>query len=68
MSAAKEPRRDLDPAMLAAYAHVEVMLPTADAHSFGAPLWHGWALRNAFIAGVKYAEEAAAAKATGSAA
>jgi hypothetical protein len=39
----------------AAYAFVESMVPRADCYGPGdptAPLWHGWALREAYLAGV----------------
>ncbi len=31
--------------------------PKADADNMGAPLWHGWALMDAFLAGVDWARE-----------
>lgn len=40
----------------AAYAHVETTKPRADAHHGFAPLWYGWALREAFLAGIKHAQ------------
>lgn len=39
----------------AAYAFVDSMVPKADVvHNHTAPLWYGWALREAFIAGSKF--------------
>lgn len=32
----------------------ESMLDMADAKQAGAPLWHGWAIMDAFLAGVEY--------------
>jgi hypothetical protein len=31
------------------------LVAAANAHSGGAPLWHGWALMDAFLAGVDWA-------------
>lgn len=31
------------------------LVPKADARRDGAPLWHGWALMDAFLAGIDYA-------------
>lgn len=33
------------------------LIPRADADRTGAPLWHGWALMDAFLAGVDWARE-----------
>jgi hypothetical protein len=44
--------------MLAAYAYVDTMISKADATTVqGAPLWHGWALREAWLAGYRHAEK-----------
>lgn len=43
-----------DELMTAAYAYVDSVVDTADTSPFGFPLWHGWALRQAFIAGAEY--------------
>jgi len=40
--------------MDAAYAHVDALVPKADMTYIGAPLWHGWALREAFLAGAQW--------------
>jgi len=40
--------------ILAAYVHVEQMVPKSDGRSGPAPWWYGWALRESFIAGVKW--------------
>jgi hypothetical protein len=39
-------------AFKASYAFVDSMIPQADLYNGSAPLWHGWALREAFKAGV----------------
>ena len=47
--------KDLPPEVIAAYQFVDKMESEADdIDATGAPLWHGWALREAFLAGVKY--------------
>jgi len=33
------------------------LIPKADAYDGQAPLWYGWALMDAFLAGAKYARE-----------
>lgn len=38
----------------AAYAHVDAMKPRADGDDYGAPWWHGWAVRGAFVAGAEH--------------
>lgn len=43
-------------ATLAANHYVDTLLPRADVQ-FPYPLWHGWALREAFEAGVKWQME-----------
>lgn len=45
-----------DKTLLAAYNHVDSMVGKRDAILHSAPLWHGWALREAFLAGVSYRE------------
>lgn len=47
-----------DELMTAAYAYVDSEVSTADARLNGFPMWYGWALRQAFIAGAKHADEA----------
>ena len=44
----------LDAAVIESYNFVNNMVPKADYCRSGAPLWHGWALREAFIAGTKF--------------
>lgn len=41
----------------AGYQFIQDMTARADAERDCAPLWHGWALREAFIAGAKYQRE-----------
>jgi hypothetical protein len=53
-----EPR--LEPYVDAAYEFVEEMVPYADTVDEGSPLWYGWALREAFLAGVEKSLEPAA--------
>lgn len=48
-------RKDLKPEEIAAYAFIESMLSRADDLRGAAPLWYGWALREAFEAGHKKA-------------
>lgn len=40
--------------MRASSAYVEKLKKRADAHHGPYPLWHGWAIREAFIAGTKW--------------
>lgn len=42
----------LTPEVQAAYAVVDAMVPAADALNGGAPMWFGWALREAYLRGV----------------
>jgi hypothetical protein len=45
---------EIDKDLLAAYQFVDSMVSRADGHVNGfAPWWHGWALREAWLAGVK---------------
>ena len=44
-------------AMDAAYEYVEHVAKTPDAIRGGAPMWYGWALRDAFIAGAQWHKE-----------
>ena len=37
-----------------AYSFISNLVDSADWHIGTSPLWHGWALREAFIAGAKY--------------
>lgn len=40
-----------------AYNFVDSMIPRADIYDVGsAPAWHGWALREAFLKGIEFAE------------
>lgn len=41
----------------AAYRFVDGMVDRRDGYAHGGFLWHGWALREAFLAGVKWARE-----------
>lgn len=44
----------------ASYAFRDTLVDRADrhaAHGQGAPLWHGWALHEAFMAGVRWERE-----------
>lgn len=51
------PRQDGNhPDITAAYAYVESVAHTADAQGIG-KAWHGWALREAFLAGISYAKK-----------
>ena len=47
----------LPPEILVAHEFVTRMQERADARWGGAPLWHGWALREAFLAGVQWARQ-----------
>ncbi len=51
--------RAVEEQLLAAYSFVENMNPQADTHTIGGvfPLWHGWALREAFLAGIAWERE-----------
>lgn len=44
----------LRPEVLAAYECVESMVPRADGEQGGGSWWFGWALREAFLAGVQW--------------
>lgn len=46
----------IHPDVNAAYAYVDSVINTADMHAENSPAWHGWALREAFLAGVSHAE------------
>ena len=53
-------KRDIDgdrhPEVSAAYRYVDSVVHAADARSpFGGHAWHGWALREAFLAGCSHA-------------
>jgi hypothetical protein len=52
--------KDLHPEVIAAYRYVESVLDFADVPSskIGGPLWFGWALREAFLAGCSHAARA----------
>lgn len=41
----------------AADAFRNTMVPKADAMNHDAPLWHGWAIFDAFLAGMDYARK-----------
>jgi len=48
----------LDDATIAAAAFVETMVPRGDGKAAGVyPSWHGWALREAFLAGTQWQKE-----------
>jgi hypothetical protein len=53
--------KGLHPEVLAAYRYVERVLDSADVPSskLGGPLWFGWALREAFLAGCSHSARAA---------
>lgn len=38
----------------AAYSYVESVSDTGDYEDMGSPLWYGWAIREAFLAGISY--------------
>lgn len=42
------------PVTHAAYAHVETVVAQADGNIGSSPLWHGWAVREAFEAGAAW--------------
>lgn len=44
------------PEVAAAYAYVDSVIDVADIEFYGAPAWHGWALREAFLAGCSHAK------------
>lgn len=44
-------------ARVASYAHVDAQVGQADGMKGSAPWWHGWALREAFEAGVRWQNE-----------
>lgn len=44
----------LDEATLAAYEYVGEMKSKADGYNGASPMWFGWAIREAFIAGTKW--------------
>jgi len=51
-------RKEHDEMLSAAYQFRESLLPRADEHAHGQyPLWHGWAIVEAFEAGWKFARE-----------
>ena len=47
----------VDQKTLAAYEFVNKMVPKADGENVHSPWWHGWALREAFLAGTKWQAE-----------
>ncbi|NVL49950.1 hypothetical protein F2S72_09375 [Pseudomonas syringae pv. actinidiae] len=50
----KETSGHIAPVTHAAYAHVETVVAQADAHQGASPLWHGWAIQEAFEAGAEW--------------
>lgn len=40
---------------MAGNAFRDTLVPRADSDSHGAPLWHGWAIMDAFLAGIDHA-------------
>jgi hypothetical protein len=64
---ARATNNNLHPEVGAAYAYVDRVLHTADGRSAfnGAPAWHGWALREAFLAGCSHAATLAQPEPTG---
>lgn len=53
---AERPIEDL----IAANAFRDTLVPRADAHRGAAPLWHGWAVFDAFLAGMDHGRQTAA--------
>ena len=47
----------LHPEIAAAYNYVESVKHTTDSTDGGPPMWYGWALREAFLAGISHARE-----------
>ena len=47
-------RENADDNTEAAYRFVDIMKQRADTYIGVAPLWHGWALREAFLEGIKW--------------
>jgi len=54
---AREPRVD---DVVAGNEFRDSLVPKADAERGGSPLWHGWAIMDAFLAGVAHADAKAA--------
>jgi hypothetical protein len=54
---AESTKTELSAEELAAYAFVDTMANKASRIDDGFPLWAGWALREAFLAGIKYQTE-----------
>ena len=52
---ARDMKNDLHPEVKAAYAYVHRVLHTADIGVGGIYCWHGWAIREAFLAGCSHA-------------
>lgn len=50
----KKPERPIEE-LMAGEAFRNSLVHRADADNHGAPLWHGWALMDAFLAGIDYA-------------
>jgi hypothetical protein len=52
-------RSPLHPEVIASYCYVEGVLDSADmpSNALRGPLWYGWALREAFLAGCSYAKQ-----------
>lgn len=48
---------EISPEVLAAYQFVETMVEKTPYRFVGGPMWHGWALREAFLAGVHWAAQ-----------
>ncbi len=55
-----------DKQQIAAYEFIQSVEGRADADKDTFPLWHGWALREAFLAGIEYAKRGLLAEASGS--
>jgi hypothetical protein len=45
----------IHPQVSAAYDYVDSVIDVADIDFHGSPAWHGWALREAFLAGCSFA-------------
>lgn len=57
--------RDIED-LIAGNAFRETLVPRADQMRAGCPLWHGWAIMDAFLAGVDYARSSSSRPKAGS--
>lgn len=60
---AAEPKKELPPAIDAAYVYVDEQVSRCDGRHGPAPYWYGWALREAFLAGVEWQKQKEAERA-----